>query len=803
MDMFTIGLLFTAIDKVSSVVNGMCNNTITNLGKVQDKMLAVSESMKRIGFAAAGAGLMISGAIQKPIRIFADLDESQKRLKTTLMDASGAVGKEFEELKVLADKLGTALPGSSKDMIEMFIALREQGVQTKAILGGIGEATAKFAVLMKLGFSEAATHISKFQESMGVADKDAVAFMDTLQRLKFASGIEVGDLAYTFKYMGASLKTLNIQGIEDAKKLSAIIGVMAANSIEGSTAGTNFAAALGKMAEITHKLDRKRIREVIGPMLDSHRIKLDFFTEKGEFIGLEGMIKQLEKLKALSQQEKLLVLSKLFSVEAARPLSILVDKGLAGYNEMHQRMQQQADMQKKIDEIMSGTKMKWDTLSGTVSNFLAHMGGAIAGSLKLNIVFEKLNDIFGRLDAWVVRHQKLAGAIGAVVAVGGVGLVVFGSALMLLGMATKMLSHGIGAVNTFTSFIKIAIPWVRLKAMEIWRLIGAHKLLAAIEYHGGFWNTLQYFMLTTRYRILAAGGAMKFLIGGIKAFSLALLTMPVGWITMAIAGTAFLIYKFWGPISGFFKGLFKGIAEALKPLEPAWDVFKKIAPIFSPIIIPLRLIYNLVKWLIKPVNDTGKAAENLGLRFGRAIGRILSSILTLPAKMLTAGANIIDSLYQGMMSKISKPIEAIKGIAQRIRNFLPFSPAREGPFKDLHRIRIIETIAETIKPAPMLTAMGRVMSETKQVLQPITQPVFQQLHAVKTAIQPITQPVRYASAMGGAGLPSISITQNFYVQGSPGDTAVKKIASQTYTASEDAIRRVIEKYFANKARKEW
>jgi TP901 family phage tail tape measure protein len=282
-------------------------------------------------------------------------------------------------------------------------------VQTKYILGGVGEASAKFAVLMKLPFASAATHVAKFQESMGVADNQAVAFMDTLQRLKFASGVEIGDLAYSFKYMGSSLKSLNIQGLEDAKKISAVIGVMAANSIEGSTAGTNFAAALSKMAMLSHKLDTKKIHELVAPILDPKGIKLNFFTETGQFKGIESMMKELEKLRALNPQEKLIVLEKLFSVEAARPLSLLVDKGLAGYNEMLQRMQQQADMQKKIDEIMSGTKMQWDTLTGTVSNFLAHMGGAIVGGLKLNVVFGRLNDIFGRLDTWVMNHQRLRG----------------------------------------------------------------------------------------------------------------------------------------------------------------------------------------------------------------------------------------------------------------------------------------------------------------------------------------------------------------------------------------------------------
>jgi len=44
-----------------------------------------------------------------------------------------------------------------------------------------------------------------------------------------------------------------------------------------------------------------------------------------------------------------------------------------------------------------------------------------------------------------------------------------------------------------------------------------------------------------------------------------------------------------------------------------------------------------------------------------------------------------------------------------MRDYLPFSPAKVGPLKDIHRIRLIETIAQTIKPAPAMAAMRETM----------------------------------------------------------------------------------------------
>ncbi|MBI3584195.1 MAG: phage tail tape measure protein [Nitrospinae bacterium] len=804
---FTIGMMLSAVDHASGVFNRMTNNAITDFGRMQAKLQQVSENMVRLGRQSTAAGLMMLGPVQKTISVFADLEEAQTRLKTTMMDTSGKTGKDLEEMYRLADRLGTALPGSTKDMVEMFIALREQGVQTKYILGGVGEAAAKFAVLMKLPFAEAATHVAKFQESMGVADKEAVSFMDTLQRLKFASGVEIGDLAYSFKYMGSSLKSLNIQGLEDAKKISAVIGVMASNSIEGSTAGTNFANALSKMALLTSKMDRKAIHKLVAPILDPKGIKLNFFTDKGAFVGIEGMIKELEKLKALNPQEKLIVLEKLFSVEAARPLSLLVDKGLTGYNEMLKRMQQQADMQKKIDAIMGTTKMRWDTLTGTVQNAVASIGAVTSQSLRLGSVFERLNNLFGRIDIWVKNHQRLAGAIGVTVAVTGGVLTVFGGGLLLLGMATKLLSNGIGSVRMFTNYIKIAIPWIRLKRAEIWRLIGMQKLMNYIQYHGGFYKAMQYWLMTTRYRMLENIGAMRTwiatmartsfsgllsglraaaigirvfsitAISGIRAMSIALVTTPIGWIILgitALIASGYLLWKHWDKVG-------KGISVAWLWMKGNWQKVLSVFLWVNPITAPIMALNKLLKFI------TGM-------------------------NLFDAGKKVIQTLHEGMMSMVNKPVEAVKNITQKIRNFLPFSPAREGPFKDLHKIRIIETIAETMKPAPAITAMSKVINATRQVLQPITQPVRQMLEPVKAMAQPTWIPAFAGMTGKGAmpertaaarSIPPINITQHLTFGGNVDRTVVKEVALQTASATEDAIKRVIEQYFKREGRIGW
>lgn len=73
---------------------------------------------------------------------------------------------------------------------------------------------------------------------------------------------------------------------------------------------------------------------------------------------------------------------------------------------------------------------------------------------------------------------------------------------------------------------------------------------------------------------LAAGARLA--LGPMIAFNLALATNPIGAVILgitALAGAAYLIYRYWEPIKGFFKGLWDGIVSVF---QGAWAVIKPI-----------------------------------------------------------------------------------------------------------------------------------------------------------------------------------------------------------------------------------
>jgi hypothetical protein len=139
-----------------------------------------------------------------------------------------------------------------------------------------------------------------------------------------------------------------------------------------------------------------------------------------------------------------------------------------------------------------------------------------------------------------------------------------------------------------------------------------------------------------------------------------------------------------------------------------------------------QLFWKVVDWVkewgilfIGPIGFIIKYWKNITGFFSglwKKVASMFTSFITyirsIPSMMFEAGKNIVKSIWEGIKSFADRPVEAIKKMVKKIRDFLPFSPAKEGALKDIHKIRLVETISENIKPKPMVDAMRRTMAAT-------------------------------------------------------------------------------------------
>lgn len=219
---------------------------------------------------------------------------------------------------------------------------------------------------------------------------------------------------------------------------------------------------------------------------------------------------------------------------------------------------------------------------------------------------------------------------------------------------------------------------------------------------------------------IAISSAVMILVGvffiakaAVFAFNAVLLANPIIFIIAAIIAAAVAIYVYWDDIVDFFKTVWDRIKSYF---FSAWEWIKGIFVKFNTwfkgwgkyVLLPL-LPFIAIPLLI--INNWDKISAFFVGIWDSVVGSFKSAwnwISTIAKGFYNIGKTIVTMIWNGIKAMASKPVEAIKDIVQKMRNFLPFSPAKEGPFKDLHKIKIVETIAQSIKPMPMVNAIAGV-----------------------------------------------------------------------------------------------
>lgn len=222
-------------------------------------------------------------------------------------------------------------------------------------------------------------------------------------------------------------------------------------------------------------------------------------------------------------------------------------------------------------------------------------------------------------------------------------------------------------------------------------------------------------MIAASGTILMVAGAIKIVTAAMNILRIASLANPVVLIIMAIAAGALLIYTYWDDImaffgrvwaffvrigqriAGFFKSLWSGVTAAFKAgTQAAMFAFNYLTP------------WGIIANWQKLVPYFAQVWESVKKTFAG----FWNWLTGLAGQFWQAGANIVKSIIDGIGSMFQKGLDAIANLVKGMRAFLPFSPAKVGPLKDLHRIQFVETIASSIRPAPMVRAMNSTLDAT-------------------------------------------------------------------------------------------
>lgn len=487
-----INLATTAVDKQVAAMkrqNMQAQRMIVARAKY-DKMIGYRNAAAGGGAASMAAGVAVGLPILKTAKEFAVAEDAATQLKVAMMGASGKVAPEYERINKLATQLGNRLPGTTADYKDMMTMLIRQGMSAKAILGGLGEATAYLGVQLKMPMTEAAEFASKLQDATRTSEKDMMGLMDVIQKT-FYLGVDSNNMLNAFAKLSPALSTLRTQGLAATKALAPLLVMADQSGMKGEAAGNAYRKVFQNVMDI------KRM----GKANAISGLGLDFTNGKGEFGGMDKMFAQMQKLKGLTTQKRLSVMKAIFGddAETLQAVSLIIDKGKAGYDEVQKKMEAQADLQRRVNEQLGTLSALWEAASGTFSNALVGLGETISPELKAITVW--INEVSESVQNWTTKHPVLAGV------------------LMKTAGVLALVLTAVGALGL--AFAAIAGP------------------LAVI-----------------RYGLAFAGNTFMFVA---RLF----LANPIMLAIMLIAGAALLIYTYWGPISAFFKRLWDGVVSGM------------------------------------------------------------------------------------------------------------------------------------------------------------------------------------------------------------------------------------------------
>lgn len=498
------------IDAATSAVNKQ-DEALKRIKKRQNDLYAAEAVSNKIrefgskagsfGRSAIAGGTALGAAASVPVMAYAKAEDASTQLQIAMMEKGGKVSAQYEQIDALAKKLGTNLPGTAVDFQNMMTMLIRQGAEAKNILGGLGEATASISVLLKMSPEAAAEFSQQLQDATRTANQDMLGLMDTIQRT-FNVGTKQDWMLQAFSKLSPALSVIKKEGLQAANAMAPLLAMANQN---GMTDGGSAGNALRKIFQQSMSKDK---RDKGNAELKGTGVSLDFSDGKGEFGGLDKMFAQLERLRSVSTEKRLSAIKAMFGddAETLQVLSLMIDKGSAGYAEMLAKMEKQASIQERLEKQKKSLTALWETASGTFSGTLVKLGESI--SPELHATAEWLGKMAERTQKWAEENPQLAATLmtlakwGAMVlmGIGALGLAIAAVsapiAILNLSLAGMGLNLGVvlGALSKVIGFVAKAVmanPLALLfaaGAAAIGHILGRLDELKAKFNQGDWWG---------------------------------------------------------------------------------------------------------------------------------------------------------------------------------------------------------------------------------------------------------------------------------------------------------------------------
>ena len=624
----------------------------------------------------------ILGAGIAAAKIGGDFEEQMSRVKAI----SGATGSSFDQLKQQAIDLGAKTAFSAKESAAGMENLASAGFDANEIMEampGLLDLAAVSGGDVALASENAATALRGF----GLDASQAGHVADVFARAAADTNAEVADMGEAMKYIAPVANAMGISLEESA----AAIGIMSDAGIKGSQAGTSLRGALSRLAKPTDPMIAKM-----------DELGLSFYDAEGNMKSLKDQIGMLQQaFKGLTPEQQQNALVTLYGQESLSGMMALIDKGPdslgkltnslkdsnGAADEMARTMQD--NMNSSIEQMLGAFESAAIVIQGIIAPAIRGVADTIGG------LVQKFVDAPEPIQKMVLVIAGLVAAIGPLLFIGGSMLVWFAKLKVAVGFLSTSFPALGGVFTALTGPVGIIIGIIAL-------LVGAFIL--AWNTSEGFRNAVtaiwESIKNTISFAVQTVSNTIQRIFGGVVAWWKANNEEIAAAVDAIWNGR---IGQFIRNAMGVIQGVIVGVWTAIKGItEGIWTAISGV------IEGALRVIQGLIKFVLGVLSgDWSMAWEGMveatsGILYGLgglvvgALEAVIGVVKGFFSIFKNAGWNLVKMIADGIWSAISLPVKAISAVVSKVRRYLPFSPAKEGPLSDLDQLNFGGTISTGI-----------------------------------------------------------------------------------------------------------
>lgn len=672
---FKLSLIMNMVDNLTGPMSRVTSNVNGSVSRL-DKMNQSLGGIIKTGATMQTVGSQIAGAALAPV-------EATFETRRALGELASLGVKDLQVVEDAARSFSDQWAGTTKaDFISAAYDIKS-GIASLSD-EGVAEFTSLAALTGKATKSTVGEMTSLFATGYGIY-KDYYADMSDLEFGEmFSAGISKSvqqfkttgsEMAASIESLGASATNANVPLEEQLTILGMLQGTMS-----GSKAGTKYAAFLASAAK------------------GGEALGLSFLDANNQLKSMPEIIDQLrskygETIDAIEKQE----IAEAFGTDEAVDLIDLMYGKVGSLQDnilgMYDALGNGTAVAEEMASAMNETEPeKFQRLQQQLHNVAEAAGNTLLPTI--NNLMEGASGVIQKGAEWIDNHQQLVQIILMVVLALGGFLSVAGTTIAVVGGIGLVFTKTAGLAKGFIGAIK-GIPSA-LETIQIYGLYAGDAVKAgfgkirsagstaitAVRNVGSSLLTMAKGAVVSgvaaaknmaislagmaKQAITTAVTAMPGLIASVWSFTAALLANPITWIILAIVAliaVLVLLWQNWDSVTAFLQSVWNAACSAISAgidwLKQGFQAFigffQNIGTAISTGIQNIQNVFtNIVTWINEKIQWFGEA-----------------------------GKRLVTTFVNGIKSVAMAPVNAVKGIFNKIGSLFPHSDAKEGPLSTL------------------------------------------------------------------------------------------------------------------------